>query len=297
MTRLLIALTLAAAVAAPLACAAADAAPARSAWLVDRALDTEPGLDRAALPQSDIGGFADLGGGGGVDRTSVAKPMLLSLLVPGLGEATMGYRRGYLMMALDAAAWVGVAKYHQDGVDKRELYYDYLDEHWSQDRLAAAFGGDANDYPGTYYYGVNDHEDLSLWVSREDDEREWYENAGKWDQFVFGWDDFLDPRILYPGENIQAGDTSYFRDNTDVSPHRMIYREMRQDSNDAFHTRDNLVYFNMLTRVFSVLQVAWLGGVFSDDGQAALSVGGHDVAIIAEPRGFTASRLGFSVSY
>ncbi|MCB1149980.1 hypothetical protein KDK88_00420, partial [bacterium] len=157
---------------------------------------------------------------------------------------------------------------------------------------------DPNDDPGTFYYPeYSNYTDLSLWVSRLDDEREYYENAGKWDQFVFGWDDFVDPRELYGVGEVSGGDSHLLRDNAAVSQHRMIYREMRQDSNDAFHTRDNLVYFNMLTRVFSVLQVAWLGGVFSDDGQAALSVGGHDVAIIAEPRGFTASRLGFSVSY
>lgn len=292
MTRLLTALALAAALTAPLAAGAATAS--RSGWLVDRALGDAPSLDRAALPQSDIGGTTDFGGvsdHGGAPR--LLKPMLLSLVMPGLGEASMGYRRGYLMMALDAAAWFGVAKYHQDGVDKRELYYDYLDEHWSEARLDAAFGDNVNDYAGTYYYGVTDYTELSLWVSRADDEREYYENAGKWDQFVFGWDDFVDPRTwVGPGAT-----TADLKDDVRVSSHRLTYRDMRQDSNDAFHTRDNLVYFNMLTRVFSVLQVAWLGGAFSDDGQAALSVGGHEVAIIAEPRGFTASRLGLSVSY
>jgi len=291
MNRLLTALLLCAAIAAPLAAGAAPAS--RAGWLVDRTLDAEPGLDRAALPQSDIGGVTDLGGAPSGGRGSLVKPMLLSLLMPGLGEATMGYKRGYLMMAVDAAAWFGVAKYHQDGVDKRDAYKAYLDDHWSEDRLAAAFGSDPNDFPGTFYYGVNDYTDLSLWVSREDDEREWYENAGKWDQFVFGWDDFTDPRNwVGPGAT-----TADLKDDIRVSANRLTYRDMRQDSNDAFHTRDNLVYFNMLTRVFSVLQVAWLGGAFSDDGRAALNVGGHDVAIIAEPRGLTASRLGFSVSY
>ena len=27
----------------------------------------------------------------------------------------------------------------------------------------------------------------------EEDRREYYENLGKWDQFVFGWDDFMRP--------------------------------------------------------------------------------------------------------
>lgn len=281
---------------------AADAA-ARAGWLADRAAVSQPTLHRAAAapPQSDVGGI-----GGSSDATyagpaaAVAKPLLLSLLMPGLGEASMGYKRGYLMMALDLASWYGVKHYHDLGHEKRQEYYEYLDAHWSEDRLANAFGtaGEA----GTYFYGdtmddPSDYMTLSLWVSREDDEREYYENAGKWDQFVFGWDDFADPRT-WPE---YAGQWELIPDdvlkNPRVSSNRETYRAMRLDSNDQFDTRDTLIYVNMATRLFSMVQVAWLGGVFSGGEPASLRVAGHDVSLIAEPRGLLSSRLGLSVTY
>jgi hypothetical protein len=237
--------------------------------------------------------MADLGGYQGNSKSKLLKPILLSLLMPGLGEVSMGYRRGYALMGADLATWFGVKHFNDLGEEKRDDYYIYLDEHWSEDRLEAAFGN-PNEDEGSFYYEVTNYEDLSLWVSRDDDEREYYENAGKWDQFVFGWDDFVDPRN-WLGVNATSAD---LRDNERVSSNRLLYREMRQESNDAFHHRDTMLYISMMTRIVSVFQVAYLGGVFSEDGRyAAFDVGGHSVGLIAEPRGFTATRLGFSVSY
>ncbi|MBA4378543.1 MAG: hypothetical protein C0395_07840, partial [Gemmatimonas sp.] len=117
------------------ATAAADGAAVgasdRAGWLLERAVSETPTLQRAALPQSDIGGTrlssspADVGHGS-------LRPMLYSLLVPGLGEASLGYKRGYAMMALDVASWIGVKHYHDLGNQKREDFYGYLDAHWSE---------------------------------------------------------------------------------------------------------------------------------------------------------------------
>ena len=40
-------------------------------------------------------------------------------------------------------------------------------------------------------------QDLPLYVSRNDDEALFVENIAMWNQFVFGWDDFADPRVYY----------------------------------------------------------------------------------------------------
>jgi len=281
----------------------ADLSLGRAAWLVERAGATVGTIHLAAAPQADIGGTSGYAGRstGGVGA-SLAKPMLLSLLMPGLGEASMGYKRGYLMMALDIASWVGVKHYHDQGHEKRDAYYEYLDAHWSESALAAAFGS-STDSPGTFFYGdtmtdSSDYQTLSLWVSREDDEREYYENAGKWDQFVFGWDDFSDPRGWPEYSDGSWVDlTAGILKDTRVTSHREIYRSMRIDSNDQFDRRDTLIYVNMFTRLFSMFQVAYLNGVFSGGRPAEFRVAGHDVALIAQPRGFTASRLGVSISY
>jgi hypothetical protein len=269
-----------------------------SGWLLDRAETDAPTLHRAALQQADVGGGFGGGGYSGVDHSGLLKPILLSALVPGLGEASMGYKRGYAMIALDIASWIGVKHYHDQGAQKRDDYIDYANVHWSETRLAGAFGDNFNEFAGSYYYGStmgdsSDYETLSLWVSKEDDFREYYENLGKWDQFVFGWDDFTDPR-LWAGPSATTAD---LKDDPRVSEHRIAFRDMRAASNEAYDNRDKLVYLNMATRIFSIFQVAYLGGVFSDGYASAFEVSGHPVALIAEPRGLTSSRLGVAISY
>ena len=279
--------------------AVATAGTGNAGWLLERAATDEPSLERATLHQSDIGGSFGGGGYEGTDHTGLLKPMLLSAVLPGLGEVTMGYKRGYGMMALDIASWFGVKHYHDEGGAKRQEYIDFANEHWSEDRLSDAFGDNSFDYVGTFYYGDTmenpaDYQSLSLWVSQEDDFREYYENLGKWDQFVFGWDDFTDPRSF--GVNTDPR-TAALKDDPRVSQNRITFRGMRADSNEAFDRRDQLVYLNMATRIFSIFQVAYLGGVFSDGHASNLEVGGHPIALIAEPRGLTSTRLGVSIRY
>ena len=80
--------------------------------------------------------------GGELGKTAVAGdgadapviPMLMSLVLPGAGEAYLGHSRGYLQIALDAASWYGALHYDGKGEDKKDEYYAYADQHWSLDR-------------------------------------------------------------------------------------------------------------------------------------------------------------------
>ena len=283
--------------ATPTTTMATTASLARADWLLDRLTGTfgPPGLGQLAAldQQSETGGF---GGGaavaeaGGSGRRGVALPMAMSLVLPGLGEAWLGYKRGYALMAIDVASWIGVAHYVSEGNRKRDEYYAYADANWSEDDLAAAYGASL---PGTFYFGVTDYTALPLWVSKEDDRREYYENLGKWDQFVFGWNDFSDPRNY---EDL-APYTSQDLTDVRVSAHRETYRAMRIDSNRQFTYRDRLLYLNMFTRLFSLFEVAYLQGLLGGGPRDQLAIAGHPVTLIAEPVGWSSSRLGVSVAY
>ncbi len=272
---------------------------ARADWLLDR-LGATPGLpgpDRSAAfaPQSETGGagggssLADADDGG---RRGAALPMAMSLVLPGLGEAYLGHKRGYALMAIDVASWIGVAHYASEGNRKRDEYYAYADAHWAESRLDEAYGADIST-PGNFYFGVSEYTELPLWVSVEADRREYYENLGKWDQFVFGWDDFLDPRNL----DDLAPFTSQDLQDPRVSTNRETYRAMREDSNRQFTNRDRLLYFNMATRLFSLFEVAYLQGLLGGGPRDRLAIAGHPVSLIAEPVGWSSSRLGVSVAY
>ena len=138
---------------------------------------------------------------------------------------------------------------------------------------------------------------LSLWVSKEDDRREYYENLGKWDQFVFGWDDFRRPDDPPPGIAYDPTNTISDLRQPWTSRNRAEYRLMRDASNDAYKTRDRYLYLNIGLRVFSVLQVAYLQGLLGGGPDDGLEVAGHEVQIITQPVGMDRGQIAASVSF
>lgn len=296
---------------------------ARAAWLLQRgSLET---LALTGLPaQPDEFG----GGGGAIDpaaadfgeeRRGGVVPVLASLVLPGAGEAMLGHTRGYFMMALDIFAWTQVAKNHGDGNDLREEYYAFADAHYTDGRLAEAYLASSldpeRDGMGEVYFptigtivdstGLNA---LPLYVTKAEDRREYYENLGKWDQFVFGWDDFLSPQSYaqLPGNEdyVPTENSKIDFANPWVSENRESYRLLRDASNDAFKSRDRWLTLNLGLRVFSVLQTAWLegllgggGGGGGGEGDSRLSVAGHDVRLIAQPTGLRRATLAAAITF
>ncbi len=292
---------------------------ARAAWLLQRDTVLDLPLTGQLAPADDFGG----GGGGaaaatdfGSGRRGGALPVLASLVLPGAGEAMLGHKRGYAMMALDIFAWTRVAKYHGDGNDLRDEYYAYADEHYSDELLLAAYQAAGSNIDSYYRLGIGaeyfdfgtietlaDLENLPLYVTVEEDRREYYENLGKWDQFVFGWDDFVRPDD-YPGYT-PTGEVKVDLEQPWISPHRETYRLMRDASNDAFKSRDRWLYVNIGLRIFSVLQTAYLDGLLGGGGDGGstsagddrLSLSGHEVKIIAQPTGLRRAVVAASVSF
>ncbi|HOX26256.1 MAG TPA: hypothetical protein PLL30_06665 [Candidatus Krumholzibacteria bacterium] len=299
---------------------AAPAAAGQSGWLLRQA-DLEVARLTGDLPADGRDWQTDLGGSSrpaetGTRRSSAVVPMLMSLAVPGAGELYLGHKRGYLQIALDAASWYLAFDAADKGDQKESEYYAYADAHWFEEKLDAAYDAaylqrpDANfDYSqvvgvGTEYfdYNIYDNPDtgLPLWVSRDADRREYYENLGKWDQFVFGWDDFTDPRVFL-GLDPDDIDTANL-DDPRTSAHRETYRAMRKESNDYYNKRDRYIYLSIAFRVFSVVQVAYLEGLLfgggSNGGESSkLEIGGHQVDVFVEPIGYTRGVIGATVSF
>ena len=291
---------------------------ARMSWLLGRDGREALALTGQRFEQGDIGG----GGGSELEvdqfdassgRKKSGWPVLFSLVLPGAGEAYMGYTRGYFMMAADIFAWTQVAKYHSDGEDLTVEYLAFADEHYSDDLLFKGYETTVAEYDpersgeGTVYFttitsehsfnSVADLIHLPLYVSKEDDFREYYENLGKWDQFIFGWDDYTRASIDYPEIGyVATGDRADLQ-HPWVSPNRDAYRVMRDEANDAYLKRDRWLYVNIGLRVFSVLQTAYLSGLLGGYPGEELEVAGHEVRIIAQPAGWDKGALAASVSF
>jgi hypothetical protein len=303
---------------------AAAAEDSRAAWLLDRGARSELGPGDTRHFQDEIGGGASRTAEAATVQDSgkgrnVGLKVLASAVLPGTGEALMGYKRGYFLMAADIFAWTQVYKNDKDGDDMLDAYYDYADAHYDDRRLVQAYtSATANPYAdlgdfwqerrvgseglgGKYFLDdqdnaiiINDIDELHnlpLYVTKQEDRREYYENLGKWDQFVFGWDDFTRPE-----STIGANPTYNLKDLSQpaVSRNRETYRSMRKESNDSYKARDRWLYVNIGLRLFSVVETAWLGGLLGGaDDRMALA--GHPVEIVAAPRGRDRGTVGAKI--
>lgn len=221
-------------------------------------------------------------------------PVLYSLLVPGLGELTMGYeKRGIALMLLEAAAWTGYIVNHDDGLEEREAYEAFADEHWNMQKFiddhpcptlppsgrtlemleecGRAVSGSGGDWWTGYI----------PWVSKEEDKQHYYENIGKYDWFVPGWTDY-DPTLDPPLAKSQL---------------REEYRAMRATSNESLDAANEFIWVSVAARAFSLVETAIIVHNRREDaGQASI---GHDapVALRARPRGLQGGELALEVRF
>jgi len=226
-------------------------------------------------------------------------PILLSAVVPGLGEAATGHMRGYFLIGTDAALIAGAVSKQNDGEDAEVEYKAFADEHYDEEVWEAHLRGDLVSGSIMDFFDVGTTPDsVPLWVSREEDEREWYENIGKWEPFFFGW------REYWP---ISAGGEGYWPSDTNSvfsTELQRKYVDMRGESNDAFARRDDFVNISLLLRVFSVLQMTYLEGFIGGryDAPADLTPGEIGMQIHPEMAWFAHStradsRLGLRMRF
>jgi len=266
---------------------AADSAVAR-----DLAVPSAPAL-RPALVDFARAGLTDPAPAGGPTWQGEAAgprrwwPLVLSAAVPGLGEAVTGHWWGYAMIAADGGLLYAAVDKHREGGDLEDEYKAFADEHYSEDewRLALSQGDLEPYFPRLTAGSSPDHVDL--YVTREEDEREWYENIGKWDQFAWGWREYWE-------EDFDPGDPA----NPDfITPLRQKYVDLRGESNDAFGQSDTFLTISLLLRVASVLQMAYLEGFIGgryNDGPGLEDAG---QVLLVSDRVRDQTRFGLQVSY
>ncbi|MBC8366395.1 hypothetical protein H8E52_03200 [bacterium] len=185
------------------------------------------------------------------------KPLAYSLLMPGMGEYSLGYKtRAYAHWAVEAGGWYGVVHYRNVGFDRRYEYEAYADVHWSEGRWRSAWSEDWLDHEDAWdelcasavafdesHITYDDNENPVHYLDThfapyDEDPQHYYENLGKYDWYRWGWDDYdcaddhLNPR---PGD------------------HRYIYGKMRNSSDDAFNTAHNILTAMLLARVVSLV--------------------------------------------
>ena len=176
-----------------------------------------------------------------------ALPMALSALVPGSGEIVSGHLwNGLPLLAADVATWIGYFHYEDQGDEWKEKYEAFADSYWNEARwqqnLEAASTQSPNPWDSYWDPAAPYNCDCSPpYIPRAEDEREYYENLGKYNHFYPGWDDWT---------------TSY--DPESPAAHRRQFVDMRIESNDAYDNADTLLGVAAATRIVSVIQSFWL---------------------------------------
>ncbi len=216
-------------------------------------------------------------------------PVLMSLAVPGLGEVATGHKRGYFLLAADAGSIYSAVDKNNEGNDIEVEFEAFADQHWDEDewRIALSDGLLEPYFPdlGT----GSTAQDVPLWVTREEDEREYYENLGKWDQFAWGWREYWEA-------GFDPGDPS---NPNFITPLRQEYLNLRGKSNDAFNRRDLFLSASLLLRVFSVLEMAYLEGFIGNrfGSNSASYEDAPQVSMYVSPLVQRETKVGLKVTY
>jgi hypothetical protein len=201
-----------------------------------------------------------------VKPKSIVRAMLLSALVPGLGEIYVGGRRGYLsggvLLGIEAVSLYKYYDLNGQGDDLRDAYRDYADRYYSRDRfikyvrdtVAAVNSNFEYCDVGGGQYDPDKCDSLIYYYFPLTERDDFYEQIDINDRFAFGWSDWVhlaqyvnswnqweDPEGPIPG------------DIETRTAHRLTYRGMRNDANDAYASADKYAWIMVIGRVVSVV--------------------------------------------
>jgi hypothetical protein len=217
----------------------------------------------------------------GKGKSTSYLPVLYSLLIPGTGEIALGhYVRGSLLLGAEITAWTGYIYYHNEGLDSRQAYESFADAHWSYDKWIFDHLA-MQDYPDDERtFELLDSIGRTEWDQwpgyhtyhpKETEKQNYYENLGKYDWFISGWEDW-DP--------ITAAMDTDLRDT---------YRAMRRESNDQLDKAQDFIYLSIAARVCSLVDTYFLVRKQNAEMSGALSKPGF--SLDAHATGFASGQV------
>ncbi|MDA3814203.1 MAG: hypothetical protein PF570_08125 [Candidatus Cloacimonetes bacterium] len=213
------------------------------------------------------------------EKKSLAKAMMLSSLFPGAGQFYANPRSitTYIFPLIEIGLIAGYFINYNEGLDKEAEYQDFADIHYNRDQQWFAQEDLINDpMNNSNFYadhfrldGIEKLDDGS-WYIWENNTQHFYEDIGKYNKYVFGWNDWFDiyatdengatvsPEWLWeettdeknmwigntatnPGSEYLIGNTNYSDPYTIYSGYRAEYIGMRRDAEDLY---DKAEYFS-----------------------------------------------------
>jgi len=195
---------------------------------------------------------------------SVAKAVLLSAALPGSGQFYNGsILKSIAFLVIEAGAIYGHIHFQNRGNDLENRFEADADRLWDE----TSYWNWISILSGIAFTPANmdalreyERNNFSHFLP-EQKSQQYYENIGKYDQFVVGWQDFRKQilndnlanltyqdyqRGLYNGEDL-----------TTISPSRNAYVNLRADSNSNFKRATTLITAVIFNHVVSALDAGW----------------------------------------
>ncbi len=201
---------------------------------------------------------------------SVKKSVLFSALVPGSGQIyTNSYIKGILFLGVEIAAIALNLDYDKKANDFEDEYEALADARWDEDSywdwIAQISNLDIENKAALRNY---EHQTFSHFLPTVINQQ-YYENVGKYNQFVYGWQDFRDllGTRIFTFEDYHSGHFDS-QDLLTISPTRSNYTEIRKESNDNFRKATTMSTIIMFNHVLSAVD-AGLTTKFRNDRIAA----------------------------
>jgi hypothetical protein len=194
--------------------AAPDPSSAEAGWLRAAMTDFRMPSSTAVFAPADPSGLPK----------KPALAVLLSAAVPGAGEIYAGsWIKGAAFLGIEAALWFGYARYMDRGQDLEDEFHVYAETHWSETRWRSKYNPQTDPY-------TDELPDTRT--------QQYYEMIGKYDQFMKGWDDWMEG-------------------GPDLTRNRDHYETMRDDSNRKFIAASRCAMGVIANRLVSALDAAW----------------------------------------
>ncbi len=217
---------------------------------------------------------------------SVPKALLFSAVVPGSGQIySRSYLKGLAFLVIEAAALTGHFRFNSEGNRLEDQFEADANALWNENAYWDWMGEISNINRIDF---VTDEEwiaDLRVYERAsfshflpEEKNQPYYENIGKYNQFIIGWQEFREE--ILPEEiggepftyaHYQSGELNG-KDLRTISPQRTSYTELQDDSDRNFKRATTLASLLLLNHVVSALDAAWTTKRFNRRVQAGLSV-------------------------
>ncbi len=210
-----------------------------------------------------------------VANKSPLKAFVLSAAVPGAGQLYTGSKiKAAAFFGIEVLAWAGYIAYQGKGDDKTDIYEAFSNLHWSENRYAdfldANFPLDDPSQPGPRDDdSAYDNGNLYFTHHLPDTKtQQYYEMTGKYDQFVFGWDD-VDTTATPPTlANLHLAD----------SPNRHHYEGLRHDANVMYGRATASLVVMMANHLISGAEAA----LAARNHNRKLAMGGQRLSVRAK---------------